>query len=102
MFNRGTSQAGVRAELSHQVFSSDPRDHRTSPSFLIVRYSRRTGPGIKKRLEIGEMGWDIRCRGVAFDQGRLTGTEFAEGYRTTDEEETVGATAWTATSPGVS
>jgi hypothetical protein len=30
------------------------------------------------------------------------GTEFAGGYRMTDEEETVGAVAWTATSAGVS
>lgn len=30
------------------------------------------------------------------------GTGFAGGYRTTDEEETVGAATRTATSPGVS
>ena len=48
------------------------------------------------------MGWDIRRRGEPFDYDGLTGNGVAGGYRMTDEEETVGAVAWTATSAGVS
>ena len=62
----------------------------------------RNGPGIKKGLEIDEMGWDIRRRGEPFDYDGLTGNGVAGGYRMTYEEETVGAVAWTATSAGVS
>src|SRR5208283_4956426 len=102
MFNRGTSQAGIRAELSHEVFASKPVTPgraRYSQSYDILGQM-----ALESRNDWKSTKWGRTSVAVAWllIEAALPGTEFAYGYCTTDEEETLGAAAWTATSAAVS